>query len=216
MNEEKLVIFDWGGVIESHREGEYSIFTATIHFIHRFRPTISSLEILERWNQCERDEEGKSIAVIGSEDGIKKWMQRICDVFSIQEDYEFLRRVYEEEFAKIYYYQEVVQFIQSLKGSCKIAILSNLSFLDKERLDQQVSLKNFDFVFLSFELGYAKPNPKIYEIVEKTSKIAPHNILFIDDYLKNLIPAKQRGWSTCQASGYQLDKIEEAITSFLK
>lgn len=27
-NANKIVIFDWGGVIESHREGEYSLNTA--------------------------------------------------------------------------------------------------------------------------------------------------------------------------------------------
>ena len=34
--EEKIVIFDWGGVIESHREGEYSLNTAITNFIKHF------------------------------------------------------------------------------------------------------------------------------------------------------------------------------------
>ena len=33
---EKIVIFDWGGVIESHREGEYSLNTAITNFIKHF------------------------------------------------------------------------------------------------------------------------------------------------------------------------------------
>ena len=35
-NKNKIVIFDWGGVIESHKEGEYSIDRAIINLIKHF------------------------------------------------------------------------------------------------------------------------------------------------------------------------------------
>ena len=72
------------------------------------------------------------------------------------------------------------------------------------------------YKFLSFKIGHRKPEEKAYEIVEKTTKIKPKNILFIDDSKENIEVAKQRGWQTCNAFGYELDKIKEAVDSFLK
>ena len=33
-NENKIVIFDWGGVVESHKEGEYNYLNAKIDIIN--------------------------------------------------------------------------------------------------------------------------------------------------------------------------------------
>lgn len=88
--------------------------------------------------------------------------------------------------------------------------------LDKKRIHSQVDLEKFDYVFLSFEIGYRKPEIEAYKIVEQTTKIKPENILFIDDMNQNLEVANRRGWQTCNAFGYELDKIKEAVDNFLK
>ena len=38
---------------------------------------------------------------------------------------------------------------------------------------------------------------------------------FIDDVQKNLEPAKERGWNTCNAYGYELDKIRNSVEKFI-
>ena len=78
-----------------------------------------------------------------------------------------------------------------------------------------VDLKVFDYVWLSCELKCSKPNEKVYKIVEKDCNISPNNILFIDDVQKNLEPAKERGWNTCNAYGYELDKIRNSVEKFI-
>lgn len=48
MNQEKLVIFDWDGVIESHHDGEYNVYSAVIDIIHRLSPNdIDDQEIIK-------------------------------------------------------------------------------------------------------------------------------------------------------------------------
>lgn len=116
---------------------------------------------------------------------------------------------------KVDYYKEVVEYAHSLKDKCKIGILSNLSYLDKERIDRQVNLNMFDYVWLSFDLKCRKPDEIIYEKVEVDLKCENKNILFIDDTLVNIEIAKKRGWNTCHASGYELDKIKESVEAFL-
>ena len=39
-----------------------------------------------------------------------------------------------------------------------------------------------------------KPDPRIYEIVEETSGVAPGALLFIDDRADNIAQARARGW----------------------
>ena len=38
MNYNKIVIFDWGGIIESHRKGEYNLDVAVENLIKHFNP----------------------------------------------------------------------------------------------------------------------------------------------------------------------------------
>lgn len=48
MNYNKIVIFDWGGIIESHRKGEYNVDTAIENLIKQFNPK-ESKNIVERY-----------------------------------------------------------------------------------------------------------------------------------------------------------------------
>lgn len=43
--ENKIVIFDWGGVVESHREGEYNCAQVTINIVKKLNPKIEENEI---------------------------------------------------------------------------------------------------------------------------------------------------------------------------
>lgn len=207
-NANKIVIFDWGGVIESHREGEYSLNTAITNFIKHFNNKVNENNLIERYfDVCTRKvEEGNK------ED---TWFEKIRNEFNIQCSEDEFYKFYEEEFNRIEYYKDVVEYAHSLKAKCKIGILSNLGKVDIARLDKQVDLKVFDYVWLSCELKCSKPNEKVYKIVEKDCNISPNNILFIDDVQKNLEPAKERGWNTCNAYGYELDKIRNSVEKFI-
>ncbi len=57
-------------------------------------------------------------------------------------------------------------------------------------------LTEFDRQFISGHLGVIKPDPKIYEIVETDSGIAPGALLFTDDRADNIAMAASRGWRT--------------------
>ncbi len=108
-----------------------------------------------------------------------------------------------------------MEFAHSLKNRCKIAIFSNLQPFDKKRINDQYDLSKFDKVYLSFEIGMAKPSADAYEYVTKDLQTVPENILFIDDDSNNIQMARRYGWNTCQAYGYELDKIKDSVENFL-
>lgn len=208
---DKVVIFDWGGIVEIHENNVQELKEAKIRLIKRFTHVLSDTEILDRWT----DGTPKSMQTVNKEEDIKEWVNSVQENMNISVPFEEFKRAYEEELSSVKYYKDVVEYAHSLKDRCKIAILSNLLSFDKKRIDNQYDLSKFDYVYLSFEIGMRKPDRKIYEYVLNDLKILPENILFIDDDTDNILTAKEYGWNTCQAFGYELDKIKVAVEEFL-
>ncbi len=55
-------------------------------------------------------------------------------------------------------------------------------------------LAEFDRRYISGHLREVKPEPTIYEIVERDSGVAPGRLLFADDRADNIATAQGRGW----------------------
>lgn len=210
---DKLVIMDWGGVIESHKNDERGLDAIIKSIIKRL--TNSNIEINNEWGIFEIENKVYNICDISDHSLLEKWIDHIIKSYSMNCTREEFVKVYNEEFEKIEYFKDVVEILHKTKEYCKIGILSNLSKLDKERLNKQVNLNMLDYVWLSFELGEVKPNNKIYEFVEKESKVKSINILFIDDDENNIEAARKRGWNVLKATGCDLDMIQCAINKFI-
>lgn len=213
MNKNKLIVFDWGGVIDSHRAEESNVFSAIIRVMKRMGCKLDNELIIQKYNNCAYNR--IHIGTINDSCQIKKWYQMIKSDFELSGTFDEFVSVYEEEYSKVYFYKEIIELINELQNKCQLGILSNLIYLDKSRLNSQVNLSRFDYVWLSFELGYIKPQPEIYKIVENDCQLAVKDILFIDDNTENIQMAQKRGWYTCQSYGYELDKIKKAIYDFL-
>ena len=219
VNDEKIVIFDWGGIVESHFEGEYNCHTAQIDVVNLLRKDQETLNpdyILEKWEECAYNENGKSIVEYSDFEETKKWFERFKLKFNLKCDYDEFYKAYQDESEKIKYYKEVVEFAHSLKDKCKIGILSNLAWADKTRIDKHYDLSKFDYVWLSFELNCKKPDERIYEIVEKDCQLPTNKILFIDDSPANIKVAQKRGWNTCLTTALAFDKMKESVNNFLQ
>lgn len=211
---QKIVIFDWGGVVLNHENNCEQIYKATVRLIRHFNKDISEEEILENWTF--RNSLGHHAGTLNDEKSIKDWVNTLEKVMNIDVEFEVFKEKYEEEFGKVEHYKEVVEYIHSLKDKCKIGILSNLNAFDRKRIDEHMDFKKFDYVFLSFEIGIKKPDREVYEYVSDKLKVAPENILFIDDKIINIKAAESCGWKTCNTYGYELEKIKEAVNKFLQ
>ena len=214
-NENKIVIFDWGGIVESHRKGENNYFKIIINIIKSINPNINENEVISLWKKCTYDKHGRSISTCKRLKDVEKWFSRIKEAYNLKCDFTTFCSIYKKEFHNVDYYKDMVELEHETKKRCKIGILSNLMLLDRERLNEQINLNKFDYVWLSFELGEIKPNNKIYEIVEKDCNISPKNILFIDDREENVIVARKRGWNICNYPGYEINKIKSRIEEFI-
>ena len=130
--------------------------------------------------------------------------------------YEDFINTYSKECQKSSFYINVVKYIYSLKGKCKIGLFSNIIFACYETLNMQIDLSIFDHVWLSYEIHERKPDEEAFIKVSNDLDILPENILFIDDKMRNLNIAKARGWNICCANGNELEKIKDKVENFLK
>lgn len=206
MKQNKLILFDWGGVVESMTE-EYSNPTAWNETFKELGYTGTNFyQYIENYPITTV----KTIKELETE-----VYNKMKEDFQLKGTFNDFLKIYEKNFAKIKYYKDIVSLEHELGKFCKIGIISNLLPIDKERLNKQLDLSKYDYLFLSYEMGLEKPNMKIYEEITKITKLDPHNILLVDDKEKNIKVAEKIGWKGCIATGKEYDKIKENCKSFI-
>ena len=206
MKKEKLILFDWGGVVESMTDS-YSNPTA-------WNDTFKELGY-QGDNFYQYIENYPITTVQNKKELEEKVYNKMKEDFQLTGTFQDFLKIYEEKFAKIKYYQDIVELEHELGTYCQIGILSNLLPIDKKRLNKQINISKYDYLFLSYELGLEKPNPIIYKTITETVQLKPENILLIDDKEKNIKAAKKAGWNGFVANGKEYNKMKEACLEFL-
>lgn len=218
-NYEKIVIFDWGGVVESHDPNNYNMFDMTNDIFKEFGSSFNKNNPFEiqRLRNCQYFN-NTNIFEIDNLENLKKWFDNIERDFNLYCTYMQYCEAYKKYFNKSPYYLEIVKFAYYLKDAnlCKTGVLSNLCILDRERIDKQLNLEKFDYVWLSYELKVSKPKPLIYELVEKDLNIKPSNILFIDDCKANTDEALNHGWNIINTTGDNASEIKNTVLKFIE
>lgn len=92
--------------------------------------------------------------------------------------------------------QELLTFIKdSLKPKYKIALLSNYSKQLRNRLKEQNIANIFDYIIISGEVGYQKPEKDFFKAFFTASNINPEEFMFIDDTKKSLESSEEIGYT---------------------
>ncbi len=107
--------------------------------------------------------------------------------------------------------QALLDFFQGLRPDYITALLSNAWMNFRLVLERDFGIiegKTVDHLLISSELGIAKPNPEIFQVLSNRLEIDFQQILFIDDFIENIEAAKELGIQTIH---YQkgLDLINE-------
>jgi len=219
MNKEKLVIFDWGGVIESHKDGEYSYKIIYKNILKRIGVKEIPKDFLEKIYSCNYDENGVHIFAEDNNDKLNEYIKRIYNAFNLncsKEDIISFKQIYLDEFNKTYYYKDVSNIIKDISNYCYVGVLSNLILLDEYRIRRQIDFNDLDFIWLSFKMRMHKPKEEIFLKVLDECKFNPKDILFLDDSIDNLKIAHKLGFKTYLVNGYDFNNIKKTIDDFLK
>jgi putative hydrolase of the HAD superfamily len=91
---------------------------------------------------------------------------------------------------------KLVDFIRGLRGDYTTVLLSNAwDDLRSVLVNVWKIADAFDQMFISAEMGLAKPDPKIYQVVTAELKKDPAELIFLDDFIENVEAAREVGWN---------------------
>jgi putative hydrolase of the HAD superfamily len=89
---------------------------------------------------------------------------------------------------------ELIDYIRALRPQYRTALLSN-AFSDLRALvtDYWHFADAFDALVVSAEEGLMKPDVRLYQIAVERLGVAPQEAVFIDDFERNIVGARQAG-----------------------
>ncbi len=107
-----------------------------------------------------------------------QFYKKCLELLKLQIDYNECRNLWSDIFTEN---KEVSNIVLSLKKKHELILLSNTNEWHMAYVRDKFDIINkFDKYILSYEVGYLKPHPKIYEIA-KTVAFHKDNIIYIDD-----------------------------------
>ena len=91
---------------------------------------------------------------------------------------------------------KLVEFIRGLRGGYTTALLSNAWDDLRPLLVKFWKIADiFDHIFISAEMGLAKPDSRIYQAVSAEINKEPSELIFVDDFIENVLAAREEGWN---------------------
>lgn len=94
----------------------------------------------------------------------------------------------------------------------QLALLSNTNVFHWPMVSaQSSSFHRFDHVFLSYEIGLCKPDPRVFKYVLANVPAPAHEILFLDDNEANVEAARENGIAAVCVTG--MDDVAGALAA---
>jgi epoxide hydrolase-like predicted phosphatase len=108
---------------------------------------------------------------------------------------------------------QMAQLLQSLGQQRPLYLLSNTNENHYGYLQNQFNVaRHFQELILSYEVGFAKPDARIFHEVLKRSGLTAPECLFVDDLKLNIEAAKALGMKTIQFVG--IEDLKEQLTGY--
>jgi epoxide hydrolase-like predicted phosphatase len=97
---------------------------------------------------------------------------------------------------------EMRSLLETLQGRVKLGIISNATNILETNLHNRFNVDSyFDVVINSARVGYAKPDPEIYQIALERIGVQPEHTLFTDDQQHNVDAAVELGMNAVLFTG---------------
>jgi len=202
------VVFDFGGVLITpitDRINEIAVRHGVTmqELLHVLMgpPDVSTDD--HPWHRAERGE----IAVAGFQELVQPWATEVGIVLAGDEFEIILDGVFKV-------HDEIVDRIVALRSEGITTALLTNSFKEfRSHLERHVDFGIFDVVIDSSEVGCRKPEPAIYELTTERLGVEPNRILYLDDFLANVVGARKAGWEAIHVTSPQqaLDALALAL-----
>ena len=176
----EAVIFDMGGVILNDRLE--SIIKGVADKLY-----IDAKEFSDFYSIYKDDlQKGKK--------RIKEFCELTKNKYNVNQDvYEVWRDVYE---TKMSINMDLLDYVDTLRAKYKAGVITNTSDLHAEINKSRGIFEHFDASIISSEVGFLKPDKRVYELMLEKLRLRPEDCIFIDDRKEHLETAEMMGFST--------------------
>ncbi|HTD85838.1 MAG TPA: HAD family phosphatase [Candidatus Binatia bacterium] len=179
----RIVVFDLGKVLVDF---DYRIAARNLAALSKV-PAPHMQEIIE-----------KSRLLVEFETGLTnrdQFFRNVCEATGYCGDQSKFNVLFADIFTAI---EPMIEFHAGLrKSGIPTYIFSNTNDLAVTHIRSRFPFfSNFDGYVYSYEHGAMKPQRKIYEVVERTTRMSGPEICYIDDRLENAEAGKAMGWQT--------------------
>lgn len=203
----KNIVFDFGGVIvDIDRDKAVQAFIKL-----GLADADTRLDKYHQTGIFQELEEGKLSA-----DDFRKELEKLCkrDLTIEETKQAWLGFFNEVDLRKL-------DYISELKKSYHVYLLSNTNpfvmswACSPEFSSKKIPLNDYcDKLYLSYQIGYTKPAPEIFDFMIKDSSLIPSETLFVDDGASNICKGKELGFMTFQPENGE--DWRDHLTSILK
>lgn len=175
-----VLVFDLGNVLLPF---DYNI---VVEKLDKIKPGLGK-KLMMNYKENYHLHRAHEKSELSSEKFVDTMLGWIDDEVSREEFIEIYRDVFTEN-------KELTSLLPRLKEKYKIVLLSNTNPIHQQKWKQYDFLKYIDHQVLSHEVKAFKPEPEIYEFVEKYTQAERGEHLFIDDIEEYVEAARNRGW----------------------
>lgn len=199
MKKVKFIYFDIGGVL---CDTDDYFKTATEKF------NIPLEEFLKLWIELKDDlTKGKLSADDLWKSAIKRFNSKNAETYNFLESWmgDYQPR------------PEVHKLAWHVANKYKVGLISNLYKGMMPRLIELGVVPNINYSakVLSYEVGFQKPEPEIYELATRLAGVVPEEIFLVDDRQDFLEGAKNYGWQTIWFDEKNINKSINEIEKLL-
>lgn len=103
----------------------------------------------------------------------------------------------------------LVERVESLRAEgYRTGLLTNSFAEFRPTLARDLDLTQFDVFVDSSEVGSRKPEPSVYATTTARFGVDPSRIVYLDDFVQNVIGAQREGWHTIHVTSPELARAE--------
>ncbi len=93
-------------------------------------------------------------------------------------------------------FEDLWKLLPEIKKKYQLAVINNGNSIALKYWKEKFDFSIFDLFINSAEVGFKKPDPKIFQLACEKLGVAPQECLFMDDSLENIETAKKMGMET--------------------
>lgn len=105
----------------------------------------------------------------------------------------------------------LIKITKNMRRSYTLGIISNIEEITHKIVDDWNILDSFEHKFMSYQIGFSKPDPRIFRHVIEILPFEPKEMVFIDDKKQNVEAASNLGMQGLEYT--DLETLKNAFNS---